>query len=652
MISDEEREQVRQATDFLALVSETVELKQRGADFWGCCPFHHEKSPSFHINPSTGLWKCFGCGKGGDVFAYVMEREHLDFPDAIRYLADRAGIELHEERGSRRGPKRNRLIDCLTAAESYYSLMLMRGRGEGPAAGRSYLAGRGFGSDVCRRWHLGYAPGHGSLVRHLRSQGFTTQEMLAADLAVDRSGRPSDRFYDRVMFPIHDEQGRTIAFGGRVLTDAKPKYLNTKETPVFHKGKHLFAFDRAKEGIAAKGVAIVSEGYTDVIALHEAGYTNAVAALGTSFSLDHVRTLSRFAKRIVCMFDGDEAGQRAAERAIQFLDKTDADLRCVVLPDGQDPAEFLGSHQASELQPIIDAARPLMDFVLEKRLAGYDLSSPGRRVSALHDLAKLLAPLKDSYLLDGYATQLADALGMDPGETKRAIREQPVARQQERPRGDTRRQSQLSSGAQDYGYASYDGDGTSSYAPVPDDYLPPEAGDGRGSSTAGRVPSGGGGMRALSGDERRQLAAERELLSMMAADPDGLRPHADRIAGFSWSDARHESMAWAMLATPEGTSPAQAVAAATSVVPEAPRILASGTLVSQEGMSSEEKISFLLDTVELYSCRRRIREIRSRLRAGEGQVPNDDTVALFTEATRLQRHASQLQKSLSGVADE
>lgn len=246
MIGEEDRERVRQATDFLALVSETVELRRRGQDYWGCCPFHHEKSPSFHINPATGLWNCFGCHKGGDLFDYVMAREHLEFPDAIRYLADRAGIELTEEKGVHRGPKRNRLQLALAEAETFYATMLMRGRGQGSAAARSYLAGRGFGADICRRWGLGYAPGHGALTADLRSKGFTTDEMLAADLVVERSGRLQDRFYDRVMFPIHDEQGRTIGFGGRVLGDAKPKYLNTKETPVFHKAKHLFALDRAK----------------------------------------------------------------------------------------------------------------------------------------------------------------------------------------------------------------------------------------------------------------------------------------------------------------------------------------------------------------------------------------------------------------------
>lgn len=694
MISDEEREKVRQATDILSLVGETVELKQRGAnDFWGCCPFHHEKSPSFHVNVSTGLWKCFGCGAGGDLFDFVMKRENLDFPDSIRYLADRAGIELVEERGpARKGPRRNRIIECLTEAESFYSLMLMRGRRDGPAAGRSYLAGRGFGSAICKRWHLGYAPGHGALVAHLRQKGFSNAEMLAADLAVERGGRLADRFYDRVMFPIHDEQGKTIAFGGRVLTDAKPKYLNTKETAVFHKGKHLFAFDRAKENIAAKGVAIVSEGYTDVISLHEAGYNNAVAALGTSFSLDHVRTLSRFANKIICMFDGDAAGQKAAERAIQFIDKTEADLRCVVLPNNQDPAEFLASHDHAQLQPILDRAEPLMDFVFRKRLAGYDLSSPGRRVAALNEIATLLAPLKNSYVLDAYATQLADALGMDVEETKRVIRSKPVKDVPEgsvvrasrvRPQGASASSKTMGSGSrvsqrnaltsrrpQQMGVPTYpeayEGEADSYYDDVPADYVPSEgsyAGYDDGSGNVGGSGSGMGyegayggrasvssasptALEALSGEERQQVQAERELLSLLATDPDVLRPYAERIAQIFWTDSRHEAMAWAILATPAGTSPADAVRAATEVVPDAPRILASGRLVATPGMSADQKASFVLDTVELFSTRRRIREIRAKLRSED---LGDQAEQLFTEATELQRHANELSNRLSGV---
>ncbi len=659
MISDEDKERVRQATDFVALVGETVELRQRGQEFWGCCPFHGEKSPSFKVNPSTGLWHCFGCNDGGDVFSYVQRRENLEFPDAIRYLADRAGIELQEDRGAARGPRKTRLMEACGEAEAFYHKMLMRGRGEGPDAARAYLGGRGFGSDVCRRWGLGYAPGHGTLTAELRRKGFTSAELVSADLAYERNGRVTDRFFDRVMFPIHDELGRTIAFGGRVLgakREGVAKYVNTRDTAAFNKGKHLFAYDRAKETMAATGTAIVCEGYTDVIAMHEAGFTNTVAALGTAFRLDHVRLMERQrVSRIICLFDGDAAGQRAAERAVRYIDKTSAELLCVVLPDDQDPMEFLSAHGADELRPILDAAQPLMDFVFEKRLAGYDLSAPGRRVRALDDMASLLAPLKDSVLLDEYATRLADTLGMDVDRTKRAIREAPVRDLDEdrpretRPSVGTRRQaaqgqpasSQASKGqgSRPVGYA--DEVPADAY-----DYLPPEALAAQG---AYEDPMR---MGALSDDERMQIAAERELLSAMAADVEALRPYEDRIASLCWADERHESMAWAMLATPEGSSPAEVVAAASAVVPEAPRILSGGRVMGAQGMTDDEKLAFVMDTVELCSCRRRVRQIRVRLRQGADSVPDAESESLFEEATRLQKRINELVGRVSAVSTE
>ena len=607
MITDEDKERVRQATDVLALVGETVELRQRGNSFWGCCPFHQEKSPSFHVDPQTGLWKCFGCGESGDIFAYVMKREGLDFPDSIRYLADRAGIELNEERGAQHGPRRNRLIEALTAAEDYYCTMLLRGRREGPAAGRKYMAGRGFGADVCRRWHLGYAEGNGRLVAYLRGLGFTPAELVAADLALESGGRLRDRFYDRVMFPIHDRQGRTIAFGGRVLTDAKPKYLNTKETPVFHKSKHLFAFDRAKDAMAATGEAIVCEGYTDVIAMHEAGLTQTVAALGTSFSADHVQAISGFAKnRIICLFDGDAAGQRAAERAVQFMDKTRLDMVCVVLPDNQDPAEYLADHGVEALRARLAEARPLMDFVFERRLASFDLSIPGQRVAALDSLAEVLAPLGDSVLLDGYVAQVAELLGLSTEEARRRIR----ARQ-------TRRGQQA-----------------------------PSAPESRPAVAPAEVQTD---LSALSSDERFAVTAERELLALMATAPDAVRPFGERMAGFTWSDARNETIAWAMLATPEGTPPAQVVRAAEAIVPEAPRILAGGSIAVLADMDLSQKVSFLLDVVELASCRREVRQIRGRLRSQGSQVPGKSAQELFRKATELQRRIGELEKQLSEI---
>ena len=601
MITDEDKERVRQATDFVTLVSETVELKPRGQDYWGCCPFHQEKSPSFKINPSTGLWHCFGaCSEGGDVFSYVMKRENLDFPDAIRYLADKAGITLSEEAHVSKGPRKNRLIECLTEAENYFHSMLMRGRGEGPEAARAYLSGRGFGAAVCKRWKLGYAPGRGALVAHLRKCGYTTQEMIAANLAVERNGRISDWFYDRVMFPIHDEQGRTIAFGGRITKKVEnaPKYLNTRDTSVFNKGKHLFAYDVAKETIAAQSEAIICEGYTDVIAMHEAGFTNTVAALGTAFTSEHVKLIDRQrARKIICMFDGDAAGQHAAARAIKFIDKTTAAFLCVVLPNNQDPMEFLAESGADKLRPILDAARPLMDFVFDATTAQFDLSVPGGRVKALEALASLLAPLKTSVLLSEYALRVSDLLHIDVEEAKRAIKAAPIQ--------DDAADSRTSKMARKQSHKSVH---TSSYN------------------------------------------SELELLSAMATNLSLVREYQDRIADFVWADARHQTMAWAMLATPEGATPAQVVAAAAAVEPNAAAILSSGRVISEGNSDTRRSLEFIVDTVDYYSVQRKLREIRSNLRsssyAGEsssGTLAEEQLAA----AQELQTRALELGKRLT-----
>ena len=674
MITDEDKEKVRQATDFVQLVAETVELRQRGQEFWGCCPFHGEKSPSFKVNPNTGLWHCFGCGEGGDVFSYVQKRENLDFPDAIRFLADRAGIELAEERGGRRGPRRNRLIDCLAEAQSFYATMLMRGRGEGPDAARAYFGSRGFGGDVCRRWGLGYAPGCGALVSDLRSCGFSASEMIAADLALDRGGRPVDRFFDRVMFPINDEQGRPIAFGGRVIGPKKDtaKYVNTRDTAVFNKGKHLFAYDRAKETMAATGEAIVCEGYTDVISMHENGFTNAVAALGTAFRLDHIKLMERQrVNRIICMFDGDAAGQRAAERAVQFIDKTTAELRCVVLPDNQDPMEFLSAHPADELRPLLDAARPLMDFVFEKRLAGVDLGNPGARVAALESMAKVLAPLKKSVVMPEYAARLADALKMEADDVKLAIREAPVPRDDEpavrgrakppaagpvqsRPRrplqnGQARQTAQdlapVAEGVYDYVPAEAYGDVSDGYGDVGVYDGTPDYG--YSAEEPGFLPAPAPQPRyRLSEEERMQLSCEQELLCAMAAEPDAVRRFADRLAEVSWADSRHEAMAWAMLSTPAGSAPADVVAAATAACASAPQVLSAGRVMGEEGMADEQKLELIVNTLDWLSCQRQVRSIRGKLRS----VPDaagDEAQSLYSEAARLQKKANELRNCLS-----
>ena len=652
MITDEDKERVRQATDFVTLVSETVELKPRGQDYWGCCPFHQEKSPSFKINPSTGLWHCFGaCSEGGDVFSYVMKRENLDFPDAIRYLADKAGITLSEEAHVSKGPRKNRLIECLTEAENYFHSMLMRGRGEGPEAARAYLSGRGFGAGVCKRWKLGYAPGRGALVAHLRKCGFTTQEMVAANLAVERNGRISDWFYDRVMFPIHDEQGRTIAFGGRITKKVEnaPKYLNTRDTTVFNKGKHLFAYDVAKETIAAQSEAIICEGYTDVIAMHEAGFTNTVAALGTAFTSEHVKLIDRQrARKIICMFDGDAAGQHAAARAIKFIDKTTAAFLCVVLPNNQDPMEFLAESGAEKLRPILDSARPLMDFVFDATSAEFDLSVPGGRVKALEALASLLAPLKTSVLLSEYALRVADLLHIDAEEAKRAIKTAPIQDDASnfRTSKSARKQSQKTS-YNTSNNLTYTKSPVYAESPSYDEVPPYDESSTYDVPTNVRMPSD---PQGLSAEDRRQVNSELELLSAMATNLSLVREYQDRIADFVWADARHQTMAWAMLATPEGATPAQVVAAAEAVEPNAAAILSSGRVISEGNSDTRRSLEFIVDTVDYYSVQRKLREIRSNLRSGSytGEQ-SDETLAeeQLAAAQALQTRALELGKRLT-----
>ena len=679
MITDEDKERVRQATDIVQLVSETVVLRPRGGnDFWGCCPFHQEKSPSFHVTPSTGLWHCFGCGAGGDVFDYVMKREGLDFLDAVRYLADRAHIDIDDAPaapGQRRGPKRTRLLDALAAAQGAYTLRLMRGRGEGPDAARHYLAGRGLNSKVCAKWHLGYADGNAPVARSLEQAGFSRDELISADLANARNGRLRDQFFNRVMFPIHDEQGRCIGFGGRVMGDAKPKYLNTRETSVFHKSKHMFAFDYAKDSIAAKGVAIVNEGYMDVIAMHEAGFTNTVAALGTALSLDHVKTLSRFAKRIICMFDGDAAGQHAAEAAVRYIESTKASLECVVLPDNQDPDEFLKAHGAEAMQAQLDGARPLLDFVLDKKLSTLDLSSPGLRLAALDELAKLLAPFKDSYLLDGYAQRLCVPLGMSLEAVREKIRATPIEDLERAATGSRFTGNRVSSGGPSHaggfvrggfgragdsgrGFAGSGSSGTARPMDAGDD-APPYYGDegidevpydyddvpidvpGQDFSPAASASSTGADvpLSALSSEERTQLTAERNLLTMLSEKPDLFRPYAERIGSFVWADARHEAIAWAILATPQGTTPAEAVQAATRACPDAPRILSSGGFAFTSAWSDEKNVEFVVNEAEIRSLDRRVSLLAAKISAvGSGA----DSLESLKELSELRHRRSEL----------
>jgi DNA primase len=430
-ISDEDVTRVRDATDIVSLVSETVVLKQKGRVFWGNCPFHGEKTPSFKVDPATQLWHCFGCNKGGDAYGFVMEAEHLDFPDAIRRLAERARIEIKEEGGpGLPAGRKERLIAACEAAAEYFHGQLTTSKGSGAKEARDYLAKRGFGSDVAKRWRLGYAPpARDALVQHLTRAGFTRDEIVDANLGLKDGASVKDRFFGRIMFPIADLSGRTIAFGGRVVGKGEPKYLNSQETPIFHKSANLYALDRSRNPIVTTGTAVVVEGYTDVIALHEAGITNVVATLGTALTERHVKLLGRFGKRVVYLFDGDEAGRRAALRAVEFLDWSitpeagsgQVALDVALIPGGMDPADYVKAEGAEKMRAMIEGARPLLEFAIDARLSAHDLSRPEGRSAALQDAAALLTPVRESLLGKDYMGYIAGKLATDFATVQRAV---------------------------------------------------------------------------------------------------------------------------------------------------------------------------------------------------------------------------------------
>lgn len=614
-----------------------------------------------------------------------MKRENLSFPESIRYLADRAGIELHDTGAQRdRGTKRARIYDLCAETAQFYHTMLMRGKDSRP---REYFASRGMGGRRLSPLLPGLCAGRNALVSHLSQAGFTPQEMIDANVAVSRGrGQLADRFYDRVMFPIFDEQGHNIAFGGRIMGDGQPKYLNTAETSVFHKKRNLYGFNWAKEFIVAQDTAIVVEGYTDCIACWEAGIKNVVATLGTALTEHHVKTLTRFAKRIVYMFDGDAAGQKAARRAIQFIEQDSMDLRCVVLPDGNDPMEFITAHGGEALQARIDAAEPLMDFVYRSLQESSDITTPGGRAKALEDALTLIYPLRDSYMIDTYFIQIADLLGLDL-ETVRAssgrvfrdvAKREDAERRREQNYERQRVQAERSgsaggraSGSQGTSRGAWAAGATPPVsAPVeedPYDYVPLDAYGATpveadedlppidvpaGMESAAPVADGSSAAAApsmpivLTDLERKSLAGERELLTMLTSYPDLFRTYADRICSIEWVDPRHESIAWAVLATPPGTDPAACMDAARAVCPEAASLVSAGRISATSKHPTETNIVFMLDTLELYTIKRRMRAAQAKLRQ-DRSLDDEDRRVLTVQAVQDSQRQQQSSKSRS-----
>jgi len=423
---------IREATDLVNLIRPHSDLRQKGRDLWGCCPFHKEKTPSFKVNPDSGFWHCFGCGEGGDAFGFVMRTESLSFPEAVTFLADKANIQIQKDpRAAAIAGQRQRLYAICADTAAYYMDYLHKSKTNSAAAARDYLSRRGFGSTVASQWKLGFAPGGQALVQHLRSRGHRDDEMVAANVAVRQSrgqrggqssgngGELRDRFFERIIFPISDVQSRVIAFGGRVLDDREPKYLNSSETPLFHKRRNLYGIDLAKPSMHEHRLVLVVEGYTDVIALHKAGHAYSVATLGTALTSQHVKALSRTVNRIVYVFDGDEAGMRAADKAAEHIDRSlspefaasPVKLDVVCLPAGADPADLMeDSDGQAQFAALLDDSTPLIEFAINRKMDKWDLSRPEERPRALNDSLSVLTPLKGTMLVRHYAEQIADRL--------------------------------------------------------------------------------------------------------------------------------------------------------------------------------------------------------------------------------------------------
>ena len=418
-IRDEDIEAVKERTDIVKLVSGYLTLKKIGHDaFGGLCPFHTEKTPSFSVSPAKGMYYCFGCGAGGDAIRFLREVEHLEFAEAVERLAKEAGVTLRYEGDSpeqrRAAGKLQSLHRANEAAADLYHRVLVDGR-EGEEA-RRYLAERGIDAAIAATFGIGYAPGYADFLLRRLARTLSAEILVEAGLALrDRDGNIRDRFRGRITFPLHNLSGRAVGIGARVMPgerEAGPKYLNSPETPVYRKGEILYNLHRAKAAIARTGEIHVVEGYTDVIAMWQAGIETAVATCGTALGEGHFRLASRFAQRMVLAFDSDEAGARAAERAFQFLETYPLRPVVLILPEGQDPADVVRTHGAETLRRLARDAVPLVEYMLRRTVGRNDLTTVEGQSAAVAAALPMLERLTDPVRRTEYAHLLAELVGV------------------------------------------------------------------------------------------------------------------------------------------------------------------------------------------------------------------------------------------------
>lgn len=414
-LGEEFLSELRMRTDIENLISSYVVLKRRGKTLVGLCPFHNEKTPSFTVYSESQSFYCFGCGSGGDAVTFLRKIENLDYIDAVKALADKAGMTMPDEGGYDKtiSDKRRRILEANRAAARYFHSCLMAPEGR---EALEYLLRRGLTKKTIASFGLGFAPNSWhSLIDHMRSLGFTRQELVSANLANEsiKNDRKNvyDNFRNRLMFPVIDIRGNVVAFGGRVLDDSKPKYINTSDTLVYKKGQGIFALNLAKNGNSERKL-ILAEGYMDVIALHQAGFTNAVACLGTALTKEQAGIIARYADEVILSYDNDGAGQAAATRAIQIFSKTGIKIRVLSLSGGKDPDEIIKNHGPERFRALLQGAANDTEYKILKARNKYDVSTDDGKVSFLNEATDVLSFISNSIEREVYASRLSGELNI------------------------------------------------------------------------------------------------------------------------------------------------------------------------------------------------------------------------------------------------
>jgi DNA primase len=534
-ISDSKINEIREQTDIVELVSQYVSLKRSGANHSGLCPFHSEKTPSFSVNAARQFYHCFGCGVGGDALSFLMKIEGLTFPEALRRLADRLGVDLEEQQLSpeeeRRQRQRELLFEINKAAAAYFHQQLMESGVGGN--GRRYLRQRGYGRNTAETFQLGFAENSWSALRdHLQERGFRAEDVRSLGLIREgKQGSDYDLFRGRLIVPIHDLGGRVVALAGRVLDDSKPKYINSPESPIYHKSAVLFGLYQARQAMRQADEVLVVEGYFDQLALYRAGFKHAVASCGTALTTEHAKLIKRYAKRVLLLFDQDAAGRKASFKAMQVLQEEGLPSRIVELPEGDDPDSFLRGKAAEDFQERMDAAQPAMDLFMRDKLAGTG-GGVEARAHAAEEILDVIAGLASELEQDLYLKKLADESGIELDLLRKKRSQHPP--QQAAPRRSAYLEEEAPS------------------APPVAEYPLPEYEPGYGASHGGHYGSDDGAGYAPRSDDRvpegvrpqvvtQPLAPEATLLSLMllgllnsgefaAAEAQELLRHPDAVA--------------------------------------------------------------------------------------------------------------------------